>query len=63
MHLQAYKSCACITQIMLKKRFHILFTETQLKQLKQESNQRGESVGNIVRLAVNDFFLKLEGCK
>ena len=48
------------TILMVKERVQISFNQNQIKQLKKESEKRGESVANIVRTAVNDFFLKHE---
>ena len=42
------------------KRIQINFTPTQLQQLKSENKKTGVSIAGLVRLAVNDFFLKLE---
>jgi len=41
----------------MKKIIQISFEEKQLNQLKNESNEIGESVATIVRQAVNNYFL------
>ena len=46
---------------MTKEKIQISFNEIQLKKLREVSRNQGESIANIVRLAVNEFFLRLEG--
>lgn len=41
-------------------RIQIIFNEAQLKKLRNESEVLGSSIASIVRLAVNNYFLKKE---
>jgi len=41
---------------MPKERVQISFNENQLKKLREESQTQGESIANLVRRAVNNYF-------